>query len=66
LKHRLIDREAEARTAAWESVSKGETARQELGMLDAALEVIAGTHRASVCPIKGANDEMGFVFHPTA
>ena len=31
-----------------------------------AFEVITGTHRASVCPIKGADDEMGFVFHPTA
>jgi hypothetical protein len=65
LKHRLIDREAEALTAAWESVSKGETARQEPGMLDGVLEVVAGHHRASVRPIKCGDDVIRFVFHPT-
>jgi hypothetical protein len=47
------------------AVSKGETARQEPGMFDGVLEVVAGHHRASVRPIKCGDDVIRFVFHPT-
>ena len=47
-------------------IAKLDAACQRPGSKNGVCKVIAGTHRASIRPIKCGEDEIGFIFHPPA